>query len=249
MRWVNGTIALLISMAPLANAQEFKGSGQQATALFELAAGLVIIEFEHHGTGRFEVRMLDAQGNAIQEVARGEGALRGSKAVRISDKGHYLFDIAATGEWQVRARAADRDNAPAALASSERMFLLQAEAMGDSLARRHESWSWPWFMKGMAGGVLTGPIGMFYVAGRANRSSMTVPVMPESAVSPGQYRDAFQVGFSSRVRATRKESAFVGGMVGTAAWAFLIVKLADVQFWGGGSDAPPVGGNPANLRQ
>lgn len=80
---------------------EFTGHGNQATALFELRAGLARFESTHDGRSNFIVNLLDAQGNWIGMPANAIGGGDSSKAIRINANGDYLLNILADGNWSI----------------------------------------------------------------------------------------------------------------------------------------------------
>lgn len=94
------TVAPTGTSAPLA----LTGKGQQATAKFDLPAGLVVFDWKHDGKNNFIVYLIDDQGQNVGLVANGIGAVEGSKALRVNKAGRYLFDVSADGNWSVRTR-------------------------------------------------------------------------------------------------------------------------------------------------
>lgn len=95
------TVAPTGTAAPLA----LSGKGQQATAQFNLPAGLVVFEMQHDGKANFIVRLLDEQGRPVGLTLVNEiGAFNGSKAVQVPKAGAYLLDIAADGNWTIKTR-------------------------------------------------------------------------------------------------------------------------------------------------
>lgn len=100
-------IALLAATPPgRAAAQDFTGTGQQATALFPLPAGLAVFELQHQGSGAYAFRLLDENGAVVQELAAGSGTFAGSKAIGVPRAGRYVFDVSATGPWSIHLRPA-----------------------------------------------------------------------------------------------------------------------------------------------
>jgi len=78
---------------------ELKGTGQTATDLFDLQAGIALAEFKHSGTGHGSAALVDSQGNAVELLANGIGEINVSKLVHVRAAGRYLIDISADGPW------------------------------------------------------------------------------------------------------------------------------------------------------
>lgn len=87
-----------IKMAPI----EYSGIGQRASLTFMLEEGLSIFTLTHKGQSNFSVFLMDSNGQKIELLANAVGSFNGSKAVEISKKGTYLFDISADGEWSIK---------------------------------------------------------------------------------------------------------------------------------------------------
>lgn len=98
--------AALAFTAPPVGAQALTGTGQHATPLFRLEAGLAVFELEHRGRDRFVVLLLDDRAEVVARLADASGDFTGSKAVRVPRSGSYLLDIQADGDWMVRLRDA-----------------------------------------------------------------------------------------------------------------------------------------------
>lgn len=100
-----------------------------------------------------------------------------------------------------------------------------------------------WLATGLFSGIVAGPIGAginFAVA-----SSRDAPLPPDSllarpgAPQSGAYREAFTDAYRARIRNNRKTAALVGGVTGSAIFAFIILQLAN---WDGGSGSSGGGG-------
>ena len=77
-----------------------RGTGQEASRLFDLEATLYVFKLEYSGPDNFIVRLLDASGNSIETLANVIGEFDGSRAVRVPIRGKYLLNVAhASGPW------------------------------------------------------------------------------------------------------------------------------------------------------
>jgi hypothetical protein len=241
---ISGVLAA--TCAGTALAQNASGTGQQATDLFTLPAGLASFELEHEGKGAFSVRLLDEQGELIDNLASTAGAFRGSKAVRVPRAGQYLFDVSATGTWSIRLRQRAGEG-PVAAAGTE--------AVSDSLLRSRGSYygaqeanrigAFPYMLGGLLGGMVAGPIGAgAALAITAGRDSPVPEQMQDTlATREPLYREAFVESFQHRLRTNRRTAALVGGVTGTAIFTFAIVQVIN---WSGGSGGT---GGPGNGEQ
>ena len=211
--------------APSVQAQTATGTGQAATALFPLAAGLAIFELEHDGAGRFVVRLLTDSGRVVDTLARATGLFRGAKATQIPTTGLYLFDVAAEGKWAIRFRPAGA--ATGANALMERPELVrEAAAAGEQAARTRSPARW--LLGGFAGGALLGPIGAGAVFMAANRpeESLTPELTQSLAGKDAAYVQAFSEAYREQRRSSRKTAAVVGGTVGTIVFTFAMIQIA-----------------------
>jgi hypothetical protein len=234
------SLALLLPAlvcAPFANqarAQSATGSGQNATSLFPLTAGLAIFEVEHEGEGSFVVRLLSDSWRVVDTLARAAGTFRGAKATRVPTTGMYLYDVAAAGRWSIRVRPA----APAAgenVAVGHPEALREVAAAGERAARAKSPARW--LFGGFAGGAVLGPLGaggVFLVASRPERRLSPELQQSLSGKDP-QYVHAFSEAFLARRRSSRRTAALVGGPVGTCVFACAFVQIARWNDTGGAS--------------
>lgn len=239
-------------------AQDFSGTGQQATQLFHMPAGLAVFELQHQGSGAFTFRLLDRTGGVVQELASGSGAFSGSKAVRIPAEGDYLFDVGGAGTWSIRLRPAATavpavtvaapNAAPAGLPLPDSIAVIPAAERGRragvQAGKGAEPWSWGWFGKGLVAGTLTGPVGMSVMAVVAGHGSTPAAPGPAGGLDGGNdplYGEGFRRGFRAGVISGRREAALVGGMVGTAAFAFAMLKVLHISISGGETGTRPPG--------
>lgn len=233
---------LAATCAGTARAQNASGTGQQATDLFTLPAGLATFELEHEGEGAFSVRLLDDQGELIDNLAAATGAFRGSKAVRVPRAGQYLFDVSATGTWSIRLRQRAGEG-PAAAAGME--------AVSDSLLRSRGSYygaqeanrigAFPYMLGGLLGGLAAGPIGAGAAFAVASGRAAPVPEQVQDTLAAREpiYREAYVESYQQRLRTNRRTATLVGGVTGTAIFAFAIAQVVN---WSGGSGGNGGGG-------
>lgn len=238
------SILLLLAMAAPATAQTVRGSGTRTSDLVSLGEGPAVFEADHRGDEAFAVRLLSEQGTVVEELFRATGRFAGAKAFQVPRAGRYVFDVTADGSWSIRVRrgadladamSGDRPAGEGAAAGS----LEAGRAEGQAAAGG--GWSWGWFGRGLAGGLIGGPIGTVVVAKRAGRSGVPFPDPPAGLPAGREplYARAFQEGFTMGIRSTRREAAIVGGLVGTAAWATIIVTALDLVGDAGGRGTIP----------
>jgi hypothetical protein len=233
--------AALAFTAPPVGAQALTGTGQHATPLFRLEAGLAVFELEHRGRDRFVVLLLDDRAQVVARLADAPGAFTGSKAVRVPRSGSYLLDIQADGDWMVRLRDAPVGALRPILAGESGSAPDPERAAAARLAGEAAAggWSWGWFTRGLVGGALAGPFGAGYVVHRAGSGGIELPPDPAPELVDPQdltsYRDAYQ----SRLAARRRSAALAGGLVGTAAFLYALLRWIDVGGEAGGTPPPP----------
>ena len=223
-----------VPFASQLRAQTAAGTGQYATALFPLTAGLAVFELEYEGEGSFVVRLLSDSGHVVDTLARATGIFRGAKATRVPTTGMYLYDVSAAGRWSVRVRPAGPGAGENTVAGHAEQ-LREAVAAGERAARAKSPARW--LLGGFAGGAVLGPLGaggVFLVASRRER-----PLSPElkqslSGKDP-HYVQAYSEAYQARRRSSRRTAALVGGTVGTIVFAFALVQIARWNDTGGGS--------------
>lgn len=241
-------VAAVLVAAPVARAQELEGSGVYASPLFHLDAGLAVFELEHRGTGRFTVVLLDERANVIARLAAATGAFTGSTAVWIPRDGRYLLDVDADGAWTIRLRDAPADVFRLAAADATQagpIPSIDARLAGEAAAG---GWSWGWFARGFAGGVVAGPIGAGFVAHRAGRSEIPPPdpVVGPAAATP-QYIVDYRNAYADRLIARRRAAAFAGGIVGSVVFLFALLQSIDLSGDSSVSGSPPAPGPQLSL--
>jgi len=234
-------VALVAGGAPSLSAQSFTGTAPTASDPFTLQAGLVMVELEHQGTGQFRARLLDQSGAVVEELAGTTGAFTGSRAVQIPRSDQYLLDVVADGEWRVRIRPFGDVSREALEAFPE---LEEARAVG--VQAGGEPGTWGWFGGGLAGGVLTGPIGTTVATVMAGRPPEVPSAMLEAyAGGDPVLGEAFREAYQAELRSRRQRSALRGGIIGTAFLAFAIIKWTDLARPSGTGDGN--GGDLLNL--
>jgi hypothetical protein len=77
------------------------GVGQQASALFDLSAGLWRISLSHRGTGHFAALLLDSDGERVELLSNTTGPFHGTKLVQIKREGEYLCDVSGDDAWEI----------------------------------------------------------------------------------------------------------------------------------------------------
>jgi hypothetical protein len=99
------------------------------------------------------------------------------------------------------------------------------QAQGDTTAAHTAAFSW--FGRGVVAGTLAGPLGSWLVVSKAGQSGVSIPQGQRDAISQREpeYVSGFEEGFQRRLRSERREYAFVGSVLGTAAFAFAILRL------------------------
>lgn len=251
--WSAVVLLVLVTLPATAPAQSFSGTGQQATELFPLAAGLAVFEFTYAGEAPFVVQLLDTDGKMVGEVARASGPSSGSRAIRIDRNGRYLLDVSATGAWTIRLRGdsgatgSDPERRAAGVARPDsasggeavNAALQKGRTAGIAAAGKLNA---GWGLRGLLGGTLAGPIGLGVAVHYAGRSSIDAP--PPPAPADAVFSKGFREGYETRMRANRRKSAFVGGMVGTAILTAALIHFIDIS--GSGSGTPGNGGSGGN---
>ncbi len=248
MRWLtrSGT-ALLIAVlaAGGARAQNASGTGQRASELFPLSAGLAVFELEHQGSGAFTVRLLDREGGLVEVLAEAQGPFRGSKAVRIPRAGEYLYDVRANGAWSIRPRegAAGTGTASRGVAADSSLLSV-ARYEGEQAAKRKGAFGW--MGAGLLGGATLGPLGAGLVFVSAVSRDARVPSSVEAGLAgqPASYRETFTGAYRRRLRSERRVAALVGGVTGTAIFGFVIAQIANWNDEGDGGGRNPGGEVP-----
>lgn len=223
---------MAVGVSPrLTAAQDFKGSGSDATRPFPLAAGLAVFETRHKGEGRFHVRLLDEQGAEIGAVADATGMYGGAKALQIPRTGLYVLDVSSHGEWAVKLRT----NEPVTTNGSDPEL---AAGGRDGEAAGGEPGTAGTFGISMAASALTGPLGTLLVLNRAGAGAESAGRNAAEALgidrSPG-YVAGYRESFTQRLRDRRQRAALIGGVLGNAIFAFALFQLLDI---GSSSNTP-----------
>jgi len=230
-------VALALCAAAPVSAQSFRGKGPEATRAFPLAAGTATFAVEHHGGGAFAVRLLDAGGAVVDEVARGEGPFGGSKVVRIARTGEYHLDVQAPGDWTIEVtevEAADA-NDPATRKGRE-----------DGTAAGDRTGAAGWLGRGFLGGLVAGPIGLGFIVSRADAASRR-DAGAAAVAGNGEdlaYVAAYRLALRDRLRSKRKRNAVIGGVVGTGVFVYALTRVIHLKSGGSSDGIPGDGGTP-----
>jgi hypothetical protein len=223
-------VALVLSAAGTAAAQSFEGKGPEATRSFPLAAGTVTFAVEHHGDGAFTVRLLDAGGALVDEVANGAGPFGGSKVVRIAHTGEYRLDVQAPGEWTIELTSAE-------VADANDPSTLRGREAG--IADGDRTGTLGWLGRGFASGLIAGPIGIGFMVSRADDASQRDADAADAGGPDAElaYVAAYRQAFRDRLRSRRKRNAVIGGLVGTGVLVYALTRVIDLKR-GGNNDGP-----------
>lgn len=234
---------LALGATATAQAQSLRGSGTRATQAFPLVAGIAVFEVQHRGEAPFQMRLVDEQGQVVDEIASGVGAFGGSKAVRIPATGRYLVNVVADGDWSVRVRTGETalDAASDPTADSA---MAAGRTAGRAAAGRPGTGGW--FAKGLLGGLLLGPVGTAIVASSADRGADQAATAAADALAPDRmdYTVGYREGFADRLRQRRLRASLTGGIIGTAVLATVIISAITLrqgaQVNGGNGGDPPL---------
>lgn len=87
-----------------------------------------------------------------------------------------------------------------------------------------------WFAKGLIGGLIGGPIGTGIVFSMAGKGPVELPSTSAQRLEAHSplYSQAFVEAYEEQRRMKRRESSFVGGMLGTVVWTWAILRTADL---------------------
>lgn len=102
-----------------------------------------------------------------------------------------------------------------------------------------------WFARGLAAGAVAGPLGTWWISGRADRSAVGENDAPGAmtAIDRGEMVSAYREGYVARIRSERREYAFVGSVVGTVAFLVAVLKFSThLRDQAGSSGSPPAEG-------
>ena len=91
---------------------DFSGTGNKATELFGLQAGLTTLDFTHNGESNFIVRLVDSSGQTVEYLVNEIGPYSGGNVVGIETAGNFLLDIQADGYWTAHVAQPRPTSAP-----------------------------------------------------------------------------------------------------------------------------------------
>lgn len=236
-------LMLVLAALPVAvRAQDYSGNASRTTAPFRLAEGPAVFEMSHGGDGAFIVMLLDGEGREVSELVRAAGSYDGSRTLGIERAGEYMLDVRANGVWTVRLRpspavqsdvAAPGTGAP----GTDSAGMTEGVAAGRAAAGGLDG---KWVLGGLLAGGVAGPVGLGLAVHRAGSRATPAPPSPPRAEL--DFAEGFRRGFEERVRTNRRKSAFIGGMVGTAAFTAILIHILDISGSGSGSNDPGGGG-------
>lgn len=100
-----------------------------------------------------------------------------------------------------------------------------------------------WLATGLLSGIIAGPIGAGINLAVASSRDTAPPAdslfMRPNAPQSGAYREAFSDAYRARIRANRRTASIVGGVTGTAIFAFVLLQVVN---WDAGSGSGGGGG-------
>ncbi len=228
-----GLVAAGLLPAADAHGQSFTGQGHHPTDFFTVQEEMVILDFEHEGPGDARIRLVDREGEVVDEFSWSDGPVSSSRALSPPRGREYAVDVQASGAWTVRVRQTD-------LESDLARALSEAHASGAEAARNHGTRDW--LGKGFVAGLLGGPVGTglgTYLAGRSSVSGTHQTDGTSLTMDDPAAIAAFEDGYRDRVREDRTRDAIRGGIVGTIVFAAIIFQVVDL----GGGPGTPGGGD------
>lgn len=81
---------------------ELAGQGRQASAKFNLAPGVCLLEVDNDGEGNFIVRLLDENGQEIDTPVNQIGPFKGQTSFAIDGARQYLLNVESSGNWTAK---------------------------------------------------------------------------------------------------------------------------------------------------
>ncbi len=83
-----------------AGPQAYNGAGTSLSPFFQTGGGLVVIGGLYQGDGRVAIRVRDANGVVVEQIANQVGTFSGSKGVSLTP-GIYFLELYGNGTWSV----------------------------------------------------------------------------------------------------------------------------------------------------
>lgn len=80
--------------------QLYSGSGTSVSPFFETDGGLLVIGGTYQGDGRVAIRLRDANGAVVEQIANQVGSYNGSMGVSVTP-GIYFLELSGKGDWTV----------------------------------------------------------------------------------------------------------------------------------------------------
>lgn len=80
--------------------QVYNGNGTSLSPFFHADGGLLVIGGTYQGDGRVAIRLRDANGQVVEQIANQVGTFSGSKGVSVQP-GIYFLELYGNGNWSV----------------------------------------------------------------------------------------------------------------------------------------------------
>ena len=80
--------------------QAYSGNGTSISPFFHSDGGLLVIGGTYQGDGRVAIRLRDANGQVVEQIANQVGTFTGSKGVSVNP-GIYFLELYGNGNWSV----------------------------------------------------------------------------------------------------------------------------------------------------
>lgn len=103
-----------------------------------------------------------------------------------------------------------------------------AAGINDGTLRAESTGTGGYFAGGLVSGVFLGLIGTGITYAVAATSDVSVPASQQAEISEGspEYAQGYRTGFGDRVKAKRKQSALMGGLLGTAVGVVILLSAS-----------------------
>jgi hypothetical protein len=99
---------------PTPQPQTFTGTGDKATAKFQLNQGLAVFDLEHSGKSNYAVELLAEDGSLVDVLVNTIGSYKGTVAIGVQTKsligaepGSHMLNVKADGNWTITLRYPD----------------------------------------------------------------------------------------------------------------------------------------------
>jgi hypothetical protein len=98
--------------APQPYTYDFSGSGNQATPLMGLQAGITTFDFVGNGSSNFIVWLKDQNGNDVDLLVNEIGKYTGGRCISVPATANYLMTVTADSSWQIHVTQPRPTGAP-----------------------------------------------------------------------------------------------------------------------------------------